>query len=142
MNDSTNELDARLRRIVAAERSGDAEALNDALISFGRLLESFFQAKIERGLSTFREVSGGYNVTVDDACDVLNELLWIVCRRAKGYRGRTDAEAYAWLNRTVENHLIDKGRTISRRAKKWREFFPLIPKRLKALLRTNDGDEL
>lgn len=129
---------ALIRQTASARKSGDVDALNDSLTQIGLRLESVFRAKIERRLDAYRAASRGYSLTVDDAYDVLNEILWIVCQRAGTFRGSTDAEAYAWLQTTIERHVTDKGRTIVRRAKKWREIFKLAPKKMKMLLETSD----
>ncbi len=142
MNESVSEpqgLCALIKQTASARRAGNADALNASLVQVGRLLEALFRGKIERRLANYRDASGGYSVTFEDACDVLNEILWIVCQRAEAFRGSTDAEAYAWLQTTIDRHVTDKGRTLQRRMKKWREIFRLAPKRLKTLLETNDA---
>lgn len=142
MNGSVSEpqgLCALIRQVADSRRADDAERLNGALTEIGRLLETSFRAKIERRLESYREASRGYSVSLDDAFDVLNEILWTVCQQADKFRGQTDAEAFAWLQTTIERRVSDKGRTISRRAKKWREFFRIVPKRLKILLETEDA---
>ncbi|MDD3589731.1 MAG: hypothetical protein PHO46_05600 [Thermoguttaceae bacterium] len=138
--ESRTGIHAVLLRIAEASRLGDSDELNAALLELSLLAERRFRAKIERRLASYAEYSRGYSVSIDDASDALNELLWVVCQKAQAYRGATDAEADAWLNRIVERRLIDKGRVITRRAAKWREIFALAPKRLKAFLETSDTE--
>ena len=116
-----------LRRIVDAKRAVDSDALNAALMDVNRLARGYFERLVERRLA-------GIERRIDDACDVLNEILWLVCHTAETFRGATDFEARAWLKRIVERKLIDKGRARARRSAKWREILRLVPKRLAGLL--------
>lgn len=130
-----------LVRIASSSKSGDSDALNAALLDLSVLAERKFRAKIERRLREYAESGRGYSVSIDDASDALNELLWVVCQKASSYRGSTDAEANAWLARIVERRLVDKGRVVLRRAAKWREFFALVPKKSRSLLETTNSDD-
>ncbi len=130
-----------LVRIAASLKSGDSRDLNAALLDLSLIMERKFRAKIERRLKEYADSSRGYSVSIDEACDALNELLWVVCRKAPTFRGTTDAEAEAWLGKIVERKLLDKGRVILRRAAKWREFFALFPKEKKALLDASGSDD-
>ncbi|MBP5620558.1 MAG: hypothetical protein J6X44_00950 [Thermoguttaceae bacterium] len=130
-----------LARIAASAASGDSDALNAALLDLSAAAERMFRAKIERRLREYAESERGYSVSIDDASDALNELLWVACQKASSYRGSTDAEANAWLGRIVERRLVDKGRVILRRAAKWRDFFALVSKKQRSLLETKDSDD-
>lgn len=122
-----------LRRIVDAKRAVDSDALNAALKDVNRLARGYFERLVERRLAA-SDREGGIERRIDDACDVLNEILWLVCQKAETFRGATDFEARAWLKRIVERKLIDKGRARARRSAKWREILRLVPKRLAGLL--------
>ena len=125
---------AALARIVEAKRTGDADALNDALADLGRSAETLFRGRIARTLGEFAD--GGYLTLVEDASDALNELLWVVYQKAETFRGTTDAEAASWLRTILDRRALDKRRTFVRRAAKWRVALRAIPKRLRGLLET------
>ena len=125
---------AALARIVEAKRTGDADALNDALAELGRSAGTLFRGRIARTLGEFAD--GGYLTLVEDASDALNELLWVVYQKAETFRGTTDAEAESWLRTILDRRALDKRRTFVRRAAKWRVALRAIPKRLRGLLET------
>ena len=129
-----NPICAALTRTVEAKRTGDADALNDALAELGRVAETLFRARVARTLGEFSD--GGYLTLVEDASDALSELLWVVYRKAETFRGTTDAEAASWLRTILDRRLLDKRRTFVRRAAKWRDALRAIPKRLRGLLET------
>lgn len=130
-----NPICAALTRTVEAKRTGDADALNDALAELGRVAETLFRARVARTLGEFSD-DGGYLTLVEDAADALSELLWVVYRKAETFRGTTDAEAASWLRTILDRRLLDKRRTFVRRAAKWRDALRAIPKRLRGLLET------
>ena len=134
-----NPICAALTRIVEAKRTGDVDALNDALADLGRVAETLFRARVARTLGEFAD--DGYLTLVEDAADALNELLWVVYQKAETFRGATDAEAASWLRTILDRRLLDKRRTFVRRAAKWRVALRAIPKRLRGLLETESRDD-
>jgi len=134
-----NPICAALTRTVEAKRTGDADALNDALAELGRVAETLFRARVARTLGEFSD--GGYLTLVEDASDALSELLWVVYRKAETFRGTTDAEAASWLRTILDRRLLDKRRTFVRRAAKWRDALRAVPKRLRGLLETETRDD-
>lgn len=130
-----------VKAVANARRDGDGERLNEALSALSRLSEALFRDKIERRLNSYQESFNGYSVSLEDAADVLNEILWIVCQKADRFRGSTDAEACAWLKKIVERKVSDKGRVALRRAKKWRGFFAIVPRRLRGMLEISSKQE-
>ena len=125
---------AAIARLVDAKRNGDRDAINDAILSLGRVAEGVFRAKIERELRATRELSRGYSVACDESCDLLNEALWRVYQKAETFRGASDEQALAWLSRIIQRITLDKRRVVARRSKKWFDIFRLVSPREKILL--------
>ena len=95
---------AAIARLVDAKRNGDRDAINDAILSLGRVAEGVFRAKIERELRATRELSRGYSVACDESCDLLNEALWRVYQKAETFRGASDEQALAWWDDCIAAH--------------------------------------
>lgn len=123
-----------LRRIVEAKRTGDADALNDALAELGRVAETLFRGRGARALDEWAD--DGFLTLIEDASDALSELLWRVYQKAETFRGTSDAEAESWLRTILDRLLLDKRRAFVRRSAKWRAALRAIPKRLRVFLET------
>ena len=112
----------------------DDALLNASLYELAARNEAYFRKRVERRLESYREASGGYSVTLEDAGDVLAETLTAVYQKASTFRGTTDAEAYAWLRTIVDRRTFDALRVAVRRVKKLRGVFDLASKKLKDYL--------
>ena len=128
------ELCELIHRIAAAVRDGDDALLNASLYELAARNEAYFRKRVERRLESYREASGGYSVTLEDAGDVLAETLTAVYQKASTFRGTTDAEAYAWLRTIVDRRTFDALRVAVRRVKKLRGVFESASKKLKDYL--------
>jgi DNA-directed RNA polymerase specialized sigma24 family protein len=57
---------------------------------------------------------------LDEAEDLLNEILLLLFRKSGGFRGTTEAEAVGWLGAITNRIILDAVKTPWRRNKVWK----------------------
>ncbi len=110
------------------------------MIDLGLKIETTARSRIEKSFAELK--SGGYLKTLEDAEDVLNVANWRIYSKIENYRGATDAQAFAWTLRIVDNATRDVARKFLRRRSFWNDFFEKVPSRLRQFLeRVDDADD-
>ena len=99
-----------LRRV--AESASDSD-LNDALVELLAAVEPWLCAAISHRLAQSRV--GGPDGVLADADQLLNDVLWEVAQSAHTFRGKSEAEAEAWLRKMAQRKVLDATRTPWRR---------------------------
>lgn len=108
--ENPDRLPGLIRRVADARSQGD---LNDALTDLAIAARPILLPAVEHRLRSSR--IGGPDGMLDEAEDILNDLLFKIAKKAGGFRGKTDASAGGWLKMIATNLIEDATKTPRRR---------------------------
>ena len=113
--------------------------------------EALFAQLAERAENLFRDFirarvysltkSDAVGINIEDADDMLCDLLLTVFQKIQTYRGDNDYQAEAWLRKIISNQICDAARKLTRRRKFWTWLFGRLNDKLGMMSQKNATEE-
>ncbi|MFM9961408.1 MAG: hypothetical protein ACKV2Q_09295 [Planctomycetaceae bacterium] len=126
------------------QRATSGDEIDAALRDIQRAAQQDFINGLARKLA--RVPRHGDEAILEDAETILNDVLMILWRKSRSFRGTCDEEAQAWVRRIIGNRLRDAIKTPNRRGQIWQAVMDYLRGRAerqagRGQLNNEDGDD-